>query len=97
VSGVRRNDRCAQFYHAAGRFDREIRACYNSPQEPAMLYSPTFMPLLHGAAGILDELLLCGLPLLVVLIILIINSRRARKNAQPRERTPQDKSSPPHD
>ena len=31
-----------------------------------MLYSPLF----HGAAGILDELLLFGAPLLVVLIIL---------------------------
>jgi hypothetical protein len=53
-----------------------------------MLYSPIFNPLLHGAAGILDELLLFGAPLVVVIIILAIASRRARKNAQPRERLP---------
>ncbi len=47
-----------------------------------MLYAPLF----HGAAGILDELLLFGAPLLVVLIILIINSRRARANNPSRER-----------
>ncbi len=47
-----------------------------------MLYSP----LLHGAAGILDEVLLFGAPLLAVLIILIINSRRARARQAPRER-----------
>ena len=45
-----------------------------------------FSPALHGAAGILDELLLFGAPLLVVLIILIINSRRARANNPTRER-----------
>jgi hypothetical protein len=53
-----------------------------------MLYSSTFTPLLHGTAGILDELLLFGAPLVVVIIILAIASRRARKNAQPRERPP---------
>lgn len=54
-----------------------------------MLYSP----LLHGAAGILDELLVFGAPLLVVIIILVINSRRARQQHPPRERTrPSDKS-----
>jgi hypothetical protein len=47
-----------------------------------MLYSQLY----HGAAGILDELLLFGAPLLVVLIILIINSRRARAQQSPRER-----------
>ena len=47
-----------------------------------MLYTP----LLHGALGILDELLLFGAPLIVVLIILIINSRRARAKNPPRER-----------
>ena len=51
-----------------------------------MLYSPTFNPLLHGEIGILDELLLFGAPLVVVIIILTIASRRARKNAKPRER-----------
>jgi hypothetical protein len=59
-----------------------------------MLDSPTFTPLWHGAAGILDELLLFGAPLVVMIIILVIASRRARKNAQPRERaargTPND-------
>ena len=43
-----------------------------------MLYSPTFIPLFHGAAGIIDEVLLFGAPLVVVLIILVIASRRAR-------------------
>ncbi len=52
-----------------------------------MLYSPVFTPLYHGAAGILDELLLFGAPLVAVIIILVIASRRARKNAPPRERT----------
>jgi hypothetical protein len=56
-----------------------------------MLSSPTFMPLLHGAAGILDELLLFGAPLVVVIIILTIASRRARKHAPPRERPPHDR------
>jgi hypothetical protein len=45
-----------------------------------------FSPLLHGATGILDELLLFGTPLIVVIIILIINSRRARQQHPPRER-----------
>ncbi len=52
-----------------------------------MLHSPAFIPLLHGEVGILDELLLFGAPLVVVIIILAIASRRARKNAPPRERT----------
>ena len=55
-----------------------------------MLYSPTFIPLLHGQAGILDELLLFGAPLVVVIIILTIASRRARKNASQRIRSRQD-------
>jgi ABC-type cobalt transport system substrate-binding protein len=60
-----------------------------------MLYSPVFTPLHHGAAGILDELLLFGAPLVAVIIILVIASRRARKNALPRERPPRDASSRP--
>jgi hypothetical protein len=52
-----------------------------------MLYSPVFTPLLHGAVGILDELLLFGAPLVAVIIILTIASRRVRKNAPPRQRT----------
>ncbi len=51
-----------------------------------MAYSPLLLPPLHGAAGVLDELLLFCLPLVVVTIILAIASRRARKNATPRER-----------
>jgi len=53
-----------------------------------MLYSP----LLHGSAGILDELLLIGMPLVVAIIILAIASRRARQKGTSRERTrpPQD-------
>jgi hypothetical protein len=60
-----------------------------------MLYSPVFAPLYHGASGILDELLLFGAPLVAVMIILVIASRRARKNAPPRERPPRDASSRP--
>ncbi len=60
-----------------------------------MLYSPTFTPLLHGAAGILDELLLFGAPLVVAIIILAIASRRARQKAQPRERAPRGTTKPP--
>jgi hypothetical protein len=59
-----------------------------------MLHSPTFIPLLHGQAGLLDELLLFGAPLVVVIIILAIASRRARKNVS-RQRTPQDTSNQP--
>jgi hypothetical protein len=61
-----------------------------------MLYSPVFTLLHHGAAGILDELLLFGAPLVAVIIILVIASRRARKTAPPRERTrdPQDHQPP---
>jgi hypothetical protein len=60
-----------------------------------MLYSPIFIPLLHGQAGILDEVLLFGAPLLVVLIILAMASRRAKKNIRSRERTPQDSPDQP--
>jgi hypothetical protein len=60
-----------------------------------MLYSPVSIPLLHGQAGILDELLLFGAPLLVVIIILVVASRRARKNVKPRERAPQDTTADP--
>ena len=51
-----------------------------------MLYSPTFIPLLHGEVGILDELLLFGAPLIVVIIILTIARQRAQKNAPSRQR-----------
>ena len=56
-----------------------------------MLYSPLF----HGASGILDELLLFIAPLIVVITILVINSRRARQQHPPRERErtrPSDKT-----
>ncbi|HTP10972.1 MAG TPA: hypothetical protein VMP08_22110 [Anaerolineae bacterium] len=53
-----------------------------------MLYSPIFVPLTHGAVGILDELLLFGAPLVVVIIILTIASRRARRNAPLHQRAP---------
>jgi hypothetical protein len=56
-----------------------------------MLDSQMFIPLFHGAAGPLDELLLFGAPLAVVIIILAIASRRARQKAQPRERSTRDK------
>ncbi len=58
-----------------------------------MMYSPVFTPLTHGAAGVLDEVLLFGAPLVVVIVILAIASRRARKNSPPRERPPRDASS----
>ncbi len=51
-----------------------------------MVYSPFFVPLLHGQVGILDELLVFCLPLVVAAIILVIASSRARKRAIPRER-----------
>jgi len=60
-----------------------------------MMYSPVFTLLLHGEVGILDELLLFGAPLVAVIIILAIASRRARKNAPPRERPLRDASSRP--
>lgn len=60
-----------------------------------MLYSPTFSLLFHGASGILDDLLLFGAPLVVVIVILAIASRRARQNAQPRERAPRDAATKP--
>ncbi len=59
-----------------------------------MLYSPLFLPLLHGAAGVLDELLLFCAPLLVVVIILAVASRRARQKAAPRERVRLEADSP---
>jgi hypothetical protein len=64
-----------------------------------MLYSPVFTPLYHGAAGILDELLLFGAPLVAVIIILVIASQRARKNAPLKERTrsPSQSVQPPDD
>ena len=71
-----------------------------------MLSSPIFAPLSHGAAGILDELLLFGAPLVAVIIILAIASRRARQRAAPRERvrpvapdsgTPADNAKPSDD
>jgi hypothetical protein len=64
-----------------------------------MLYSPVFAPLPHGEAGMLDELLLFGAPLVVIIIILAIASRRARKKALPRERTrsPAQTVQPPSD
>lgn len=52
-----------------------------------MLTSPVLLPLLHGEAGLLDELLVFGAPLLVVIIILTIASRRARKNPAARTRS----------
>jgi hypothetical protein len=48
--------------------------------------------LAHGSAGILDEVLLYCLPLLVLLIILWIASRRARKRQPPRERIRRDRA-----
>jgi hypothetical protein len=62
-----------------------------------MLYSPVSIPLLHGAAGILDELLLFGVPLAVALIILTIAVRRARKKTLARVRTPHDANTDPPD
>jgi hypothetical protein len=61
-----------------------------------MLYSPAFLPLLHGQAGILDELLLFGAPLVVVIVILVMARLRARRNATPRERAPRENIQPPH-
>jgi hypothetical protein len=58
-----------------------------------MLYSP----LLHGSVGILDELLLFGAPLIVAIIILVIASRRARAQNQPRERVRPTRSDLAHD
>jgi hypothetical protein len=58
-----------------------------------MFASPIFIPLLHGASGILDELLLFSAPLVAVIVILVIASHRARKNASLRERPPHDASS----
>jgi len=60
-----------------------------------MLYSSFFAPLLHGQTGVLDELLLFCLPLVVVIIILAIASRRARQKAAPRERAQTPKTKDP--
>jgi chromate transport protein ChrA len=49
-----------------------------------------FQPMLHGSAGILDEVLVYCLPLIVLLIILSAVSRRARKR-QSRDRIRRDK------
>lgn len=59
-----------------------------------MLHSPMLIPLLHGTAGVLDELLLMCAPLLVVVMILAIASRRARQKAAPRERVRPESDSP---
>lgn len=48
-----------------------------------MLFSLSLQPLTHGALGILDEVLLYCLPLVVLVIILSIASRRARKQTPP--------------
>jgi chromate transport protein ChrA len=60
-----------------------------------MLLSILLQPQLHGSVGILDELLVYCLPLMVLVIILSIASRRARKQSAPRERTRADKATPP--
>jgi hypothetical protein len=67
-----------------------------------MLNSPELIPAFHGAAGILDELLLFAAPLVVVFIILAIASRRARRNATARgnathQRPPRDPAPHPPD
>lgn len=50
-----------------------------------------FFPLAHGAFGILDELLLYCLPLLALIVIISIASRRARRT-KPRDRARRDPS-----
>jgi hypothetical protein len=67
------------------------------PRKDALLFSPILLPRLHGAVGVLDELLLFIAPLAVVIIILISASRRARRNAPPRKRAAQsrDETLPP--
>ena len=65
-----------------------------------MLYSLLFTPRFHGPAGILDELLLFCLPLVVVVIILAIASRRARQRVRPvapDSGTPADDAKPSDD
>ncbi len=59
-----------------------------------MWYSPVLNPLLHGQAGILDELLLFGAPLVVVIIILVVATKRSRKNPA-RQRSPRDGTDQP--
>jgi hypothetical protein len=57
-----------------------------------MLLSILLQPQLHGSVGILDELLVYCLPLMVLVIILSIASRRAHKQSPPRDRTRVDRS-----
>ncbi len=75
-------------YHSYNKFNRQ--RCQSDPlmarARPPLDKTMLFSPLLHGAAGLLDELLLFGAPRIVVLIILVINSRRARQQRPPRER-----------
>ena len=61
-----------------------------------MLTSPVFLPLLHGESGWLDEVLLFGAPLFVLIVILVIASRRSRNKPAARTRTRSD-SAPPTD
>lgn len=61
-----------------------------------MLTSPVFLPLLHGEAGLLDEVLLFGAPILVLIVILVIASRRSRHKPAARARARSD-SAPPDD
>lgn len=49
-----------------------------------------FQPMLHGSAGILDEVLVYCLPLSVLLIILSVVSHRTRKR-QSRDRIRRDR------
>jgi hypothetical protein len=58
-----------------------------------MLLSLLHQPLSHGSAGILDEVLVYCLPVLVLLIILSIASRRARNQQPPRDRLRRDPQS----
>lgn len=48
-----------------------------------------FSPLMHGALGILDELLLYCLPLLALIVIISVARRRARQ-AKLRDRARRD-------
>lgn len=62
-----------------------------------MLLSFLAQPLPHGSTGILDEVLLYCMPLLVLLIILSIASRRARSRQLPRDRIRRDQEAEPID